>query len=105
MQQELLFQDIQKICGSNRMTEEQIYQNPYLTAVFHETLRKYSPAPVVPLRYAHEDTELGGYFIPAGSEVGHQLLLLLFSYKYYYLFAIVTPIDICCLDCNKHLRV
>ncbi|KAK4859704.1 hypothetical protein QYF36_010254 [Acer negundo] len=67
--QELLFQDIQNVCGSKRMTEEQIYQIPYLTAVFHETLRKYSPAPVVPLRYAHEDTELGGYFIPAGSEI------------------------------------
>ncbi|KAL5777877.1 hypothetical protein ACOSP7_010803 [Xanthoceras sorbifolium] len=67
--QELLFQDIQTVCGSNKITEEQIYQIPYLNAVFHETLRKHSPAPVVPLRYAHEDTELGGYFIPAGSEI------------------------------------
>lgn len=50
--------------------EENISQIPYLGAVFHETLRKHSPAPVVPLRYVHEDTEIGGYFIPAGSEVG-----------------------------------
>ncbi|KAF2309903.1 hypothetical protein GH714_005556 [Hevea brasiliensis] len=30
---------------------------------------KHSPVPVIPLRYAHEDTELGGYYIPAGSEI------------------------------------
>ena len=42
---------------------------PYLGAVFHETLRKYSPAPIVPLRYVHEDTQLGGYYVPVGTEV------------------------------------
>ncbi|KAI5353969.1 hypothetical protein L3X38_006863 [Prunus dulcis] len=44
-------------------------QLPYLNAVFHETLRKQSPASVALLRYAHEDTQLGGYYIPAGTEI------------------------------------
>nr|AAG41776.1 ent-kaurene oxidase [Cucurbita maxima] len=67
--QERLYQHIQSVCGSAKITEENLSQLPYLTAVFHETLRKYSPVSIVPLRYAHEDTQLGGYFIPAGSEV------------------------------------
>lgn len=69
MRQDRLFQEIQSVCGSNKFTEENIAQVPYLGGVFHETLRKYSPAPIVPLRFAHEDTEIGGYFIPAGSEI------------------------------------
>ncbi|KAH9685003.1 Ent-kaurene oxidase [Citrus sinensis] len=69
LRQDRLFQEIQSVCGSNKFTEENIAQVPYLGGVFHETLRKYSPAPIVPLRFAHEDTEIGGYFIPAGSEI------------------------------------
>ncbi|BFG17893.1 hypothetical protein CerSpe_041670 [Prunus speciosa] len=64
-----LYQEIQNVCGSNKITEEHLSQLPYLSAVFHETLRKHSPAPIVPLRYAHEDTQLGGYYVPAGSEI------------------------------------
>ncbi|KAE9458540.1 hypothetical protein C3L33_09558, partial [Rhododendron williamsianum] len=63
-----LYQEIHGVCGSDKITEEKLCQLPFLSAVFHETLRKYSPAPVIPLRFAHEDTELGGYFVPAGSE-------------------------------------
>ncbi|KAE8674738.1 Ent-kaurene oxidase [Hibiscus syriacus] len=40
--------------------------------LYHEKekeVRKYSPAPLVPLRYVHEDTQIGGYYIPAGSEI------------------------------------
>ncbi|RVW50463.1 Ent-kaurene oxidase, chloroplastic [Vitis vinifera] len=36
---------------------------------FVAPIRKYSPAPIVPVRYAHEDTQLGGYHIPAGSQI------------------------------------
>ncbi|KAL6214632.1 hypothetical protein ACLB2K_014064 [Fragaria x ananassa] len=68
-QQDRLYQEIQKVCGSEMVTEENLSQLPYLTAVFHETLRKHSPAALVPLRYAHEDTQLGGYYIPAGTEI------------------------------------
>ncbi|XP_006354942.1 ent-kaurene oxidase, chloroplastic-like [Solanum tuberosum] len=67
--QEQLFLEIQNVCGSNKITEEKLCQLPYLCAVFHETLRKYSPVPIVPLRYVHEDTQVGGYYIPKGTEI------------------------------------
>ncbi|KAH9617472.1 hypothetical protein KSS87_019512 [Heliosperma pusillum] len=67
--QERLYREIQTVCGSERVTEEHISRLPYLSAIFHETLRKHSPVPVVPIRYVHEDTEIGGHRIPAGSEI------------------------------------
>ncbi|XP_061373130.1 ent-kaurene oxidase-like [Gastrolobium bilobum] len=67
--QERLYKELQDVCGHEKFTEDQINDPPYLGAIFHETLRKHSPVPIVPLRYVHEDTELGGYHIPAGSEI------------------------------------
>ncbi|KAM0972992.1 hypothetical protein ACFX13_016641 [Malus domestica] len=67
--QDRLFEEIQNVCGTNKINEEHLSQMPYLGAVFHETLRKHSPAPIVPLRYVHEDTQLGGYYVPAGTEI------------------------------------
>nr|XP_016440820.1 PREDICTED: ent-kaurene oxidase, chloroplastic-like [Nicotiana tabacum] len=67
--QEQLFLEIQNVCGSNKITEDKLCQLPYLCAVFHETLRKHSPVPIVPLRYVHEDTQLGGYHVPKGAEI------------------------------------
>ncbi|CAH8272272.1 unnamed protein product [Arabidopsis lyrata] len=67
--QDRLCKEIQNICGGETIKEEQLSQVPYLNGVFHETLRKYSPAPLVPIRYAHEDTQIGGYHVPAGSEI------------------------------------
>uniref|UniRef100_A0A7N0TQ36 ent-kaurene monooxygenase n=1 Tax=Kalanchoe fedtschenkoi TaxID=63787 RepID=A0A7N0TQ36_KALFE len=64
-----LREEIRVVCGPSKITEENLSQLPYLSAVFHETVRKHSPAPMVPLRYVHEDTEIGGYHIPAGSEI------------------------------------
>ncbi|KAI3465379.1 hypothetical protein Pfo_022042 [Paulownia fortunei] len=58
-----LLLEIQNACGSNKLTEEKLCELPYLAAVFHETLRKHSPVPIVPLRYVHEDAQLGGYNI------------------------------------------
>ncbi|XP_059637197.1 ent-kaurene oxidase-like [Cornus florida] len=69
MRQDRLYQEIKSVCGSNRITEENLSQLPYLSAVFHETLRNHTPVPLVPLRYVHQDTQLGGYYIPAGSEI------------------------------------
>ena len=57
------------MCGSSKITEENLHQLPYLYAIFQETLRVHSPVPIIPLRYVHEDTQLGGYFVPSGSEV------------------------------------
>ncbi|KAJ1405848.1 Cytochrome P450 [Sesbania bispinosa] len=67
--QNRLYEELQNVCGHEKVTEDQLAKLPYLGAVFHETLRKHSPAPIVPLRYVHEDTQLGGYHIPAGSEI------------------------------------
>lgn len=71
MEQSYLLSEIKNACGLDQLSEEKLCRLPYLAAVFHETLRKHSPVPVVPLRYVHEETQLGGYNIPEGSEV-HQ---------------------------------
>ncbi|EYU45074.1 hypothetical protein ABFS82_03G050900 [Erythranthe guttata] len=67
--QNRLLQEIQNACGFEKLTEEKLCKLPYLAAVFHETLRKHSPVPIVPLRYVHEDAQLGGYNIPQGTEI------------------------------------
>ncbi|KAH1144781.1 hypothetical protein GYH30_040893 [Glycine max] len=67
--QDRLYEELQYVCGHENVIEDQLSKLPYLGAVFHETLRKHSPAPMVPPRYVHEDTQLGGYHIPAGSEI------------------------------------
>ncbi|KAJ7958100.1 Cytochrome P450 [Quillaja saponaria] len=71
--QNRLYQELQNICGHEKITEENLPQLPYLGAVFHETLRKHTPVPIIPFRYVHEDTELGGYHVPAGSEIAINL--------------------------------
>ncbi|KAJ7958098.1 Cytochrome P450 [Quillaja saponaria] len=68
-QQDRFHQELQSICGHKKITEENLPLLPYLGAVFHETLRKHSPVTVVPLRHAHEDTQLGGYRIHARSQI------------------------------------
>ncbi|KAL2332540.1 hypothetical protein Fmac_020121 [Flemingia macrophylla] len=67
--QDRLYEELRNVCGKEKVKEEQLAKLPYLGAIFHETLRKHSPAPIVPLRYVHQDTQLGGYHIPAGSEI------------------------------------
>ncbi|CAN8252316.1 unnamed protein product [Cochlearia groenlandica] len=68
-EQDRLYEEIQSVCGREKIKEEDLPRLPYVNGVFHETLRKYSPAPLVPIRYAHEDTRIGGYHIPSGSEI------------------------------------
>ncbi|KAG9455669.1 hypothetical protein H6P81_000177 [Aristolochia fimbriata] len=67
--QDRLYQDIQEVCGSEKLTEEHLPQLACLNAILHETLRKCSPVPIMPPRYAHEDTQYGGYKILAGTEI------------------------------------
>ena len=67
--QEYLYQEIQKVCGNKTVTEDHLPELPYLNAVFHETLRRHSPVPLVPPRFVHENTNLAGYEVPAGTEV------------------------------------
>ncbi|XP_066371191.1 ent-kaurene oxidase 2-like [Miscanthus floridulus] len=67
--QEYLYQEIQKVCGNKTVTEDHLPELPYLNAVFHETLRRHSPVPLVPPRFVHENTHLAGYEVPAGTEM------------------------------------
>ncbi|KAK3025210.1 hypothetical protein RJ639_044558, partial [Escallonia herrerae] len=73
IQQGRLLLEIESVCGSGKITEENLCQLPYLSAVFHETLRYHSPVPIIPLLYAHEETQLGGNLIPAGTEIAINL--------------------------------
>ncbi|KAF2927269.1 hypothetical protein DAI22_06g191700 [Oryza sativa Japonica Group] len=66
--QERLYQEIREVCGDETVTEEHLPRLPYLNAVFHETLRRHSPVPLIPPRFVHEDTKLAGYDVPAGTE-------------------------------------
>ncbi|CAA6666156.1 unnamed protein product [Spirodela intermedia] len=71
--QERLYEEIKEVCGSEKLSEEHLPRLPYLSAVFHETLRGHSPVPIIPLRYVHEDTQLGGYHILSGTEIAINL--------------------------------
>ncbi|KAM0828592.1 hypothetical protein ACQ4PT_067443 [Festuca glaucescens] len=65
-----LYQEIQEVCGEDTVvTEDHLSRLPYLNAVFHETLRLHPPISVLPRRFVHQTTTLGGYKIPAGTEV------------------------------------
>uniref|UniRef100_A0A0D9WRD2 Ent-kaurene oxidase n=1 Tax=Leersia perrieri TaxID=77586 RepID=A0A0D9WRD2_9ORYZ len=66
---ERLYQEIRGVCGQEAVTEDHLPRLPYLNAVFHETLRRHSPVPLVPPRFVHEDTKLAGYDVPAGTEM------------------------------------
>ncbi|KAJ1410009.1 Cytochrome P450 [Sesbania bispinosa] len=48
---------------------ESIIESSDTTLVTTEWAMKHSPAPIVPLRCVQEDTQLGGYHIPAGSQI------------------------------------
>ncbi|KAG8075467.1 hypothetical protein GUJ93_ZPchr0006g42168 [Zizania palustris] len=67
--QDRLYQEIREVCGDETVTEDHLPLLPYLNAVFHETLRRHSPVPLIPPRFIHEDTRLAGYDVPAGTEV------------------------------------
>lgn len=65
-----LYQEIQNVVGTERMvTEDDLPKMPYLKAVIKETLRKYTPVPLVPSRLVEEDTTLGGFDIPKGYQI------------------------------------
>jgi len=84
--QDRLHQEIREVCGSEKITEEHLQRLPYLNAVFHETLRYHSPVPIIPPRYVHEDTTLGGYKVPAGTDVSFGWSFLGFSIYSFGLF-------------------
>ncbi|CAN8265195.1 unnamed protein product [Cochlearia groenlandica] len=61
--QDRLFKEIKSVCREEKVKEEHLPLLPYMNGVFHETLRKHSPVPLVPIRHVHENTQIGGYHI------------------------------------------
>jgi ent-kaurene oxidase len=67
--QERLYKEVQSVVGHRMVTEDDINKLPLVTAVIQETLRVYCPVSLIPPRYVHEDTTIGGYDIPKGWDV------------------------------------
>eukprot|EP01018_Ginkgo_biloba_P001494 Gb_20541 [translate_table: standard] len=57
--QKYLRKEIKRACGDDDVHK----------LLIRETLRKYLPLPLSPLRYVHEDVELDGYHVPAGWKI------------------------------------
>eukprot|EP01018_Ginkgo_biloba_P001172 Gb_31184 [translate_table: standard] len=66
--QDRLYKEVKSVCGEKAVTEDDLPNLLYLNAVFQETLRKHPPVAILPLRYVHQDVEIGGYYIPAGCQ-------------------------------------
>jgi cytochrome P450 len=61
--------EVREVLGDDRPTAAQLINDlPYTTAVLKEAMRLYPAAPITGRR-ALEDTTIGGYDIPAGSDV------------------------------------
>eukprot|EP01018_Ginkgo_biloba_P029901 Gb_04557 [translate_table: standard] len=67
--QDRLYKELQEVCGDRTVTEDDLPKLKYLNAVFHETLRKHAPLRIAPLRYVHEDVQIGGFDVPAGWQI------------------------------------
>lgn len=63
-----LIDEVDEVLGTQRATAASVKELPYLKAVVQETLRMYSPAWIVG-REALEDTTLGDFFVPEGTQV------------------------------------
>ncbi|KAH7569537.1 hypothetical protein ACOSP7_012991 [Xanthoceras sorbifolium] len=65
--QERLYKEIVACVGKDGLIKEEDVENmPYLDAVVKETLRRHPPGHFLLSHAAVQDTELGGYAIPAG---------------------------------------
>ncbi|KAL6992742.1 hypothetical protein U1Q18_010857 [Sarracenia purpurea var. burkii] len=68
--QEKLYKEISSCVGKNgTVTEEDVEKMPYLSAVVKETFRRHPPSHFVLSHAATEETNLGGYSIPADASV------------------------------------
>ncbi|XP_078436792.1 cytochrome P450 77A3-like [Wolffia australiana] len=68
--QRKLREEIIAVAGEEeKITEAEVEKMKYLAAVVKETLRRHPPSHFVLSHAATEDTELGGYRIPAGANV------------------------------------
>ena len=69
MDQEKLFEEINKMVGPRCVSEDDLPKLKYLEAIVKETLRKYPPIVIPPPRHVDEDTKLAGYNIKKGWQV------------------------------------
>ena len=77
-----LYAEIDEVLGNCRATAADIARLPYLKAVVQETLRMYSPAWIVG-REALQDTTLGPWFVPRGTQVLTPQSVVHFDEKYF----------------------
>jgi cytochrome P450 len=66
--QETLHAELERVLGGRTPSYADLEQLPYTEQVIKEALRLYPPASVIPRRAA-EDTSIGPYAVPGGSEV------------------------------------
>lgn len=69
--QEKLYQELQEFLGDgdlDELTSETVKRFKYLDALYSESLRLYTPAPLI-TRFADEAIEIDGKVIPKGSEI------------------------------------
>ncbi|CAI9100106.1 OLC1v1037036C1 [Oldenlandia corymbosa var. corymbosa] len=65
----IAMQEIDSVVGNNRLVEESDIANlPYLQAIVKETLRLHPTGPII-LRESTEDCEIGGFVIPAKTQL------------------------------------
>lgn len=67
--QEKLYKEISSVCGNGDVTKEALANMSYLKACVRETMRIYSPTSPGSYRRFDKDVVLGGYHIPAGTEL------------------------------------
>src|SRR5690606_31880770 len=66
--EEAAHKEVDQVLAGRLPTAEDLEALPYLTMVVKETMRLYPAAPLIGRR-ASADTTIGGYLIPAGSDV------------------------------------
>lgn len=67
--QEKLYKEISSMCGNGDVTKEALANMSYLKACMRETMRIYSPTSPGSYRCFDHDVIVGGYHIPAGTEL------------------------------------
>ncbi|XP_034335699.2 probable cytochrome P450 49a1 [Magallana gigas] len=67
--QDKLYKEISSVCGNGDVTKEALANMSYLKACVRETMRIYSPTSPGSYRRFDKDVVVGGYHIPAGTEL------------------------------------
>ncbi|XP_046569491.1 probable cytochrome P450 12e1, mitochondrial [Haliotis rubra] len=82
--QQVLYEEIKSVVGtSDQLTEQHINDMPYLRACFKESMRIIFILPTGPSRILPEDSIIGGYRIPKGTNIALSCPRLLKDEKYF----------------------